>query len=185
MATKRQAVKCIGKRRNGSACGAYAINGSTVCWAHGGQLPRVKAKAAANITEQQVQRQLATLDVSPVGDPLHQLAILAAQMLAWRDSMADKVNHLTSLRYQSESEYGEGAEQLRAEVALWERALDRCERVLVAMAKLNIDERLARVTEQQLARIEAAVTAALAGEGLDLEAQARARHVVGRHLRIA
>jgi hypothetical protein len=128
--------------------------------------------------------ELARLEVDPVGDPVTQLAVLAGQILAWRDAMAEKVNALTSIRYEAIGENGSG-EQLRAEVALWERALDRCERVLIAMAKLNIDERLARISERQLGMIEAALSAALASEGLDLEAQARAKRVVARHLRVA
>jgi hypothetical protein len=180
--TKRLAVKCIGKRRDGSACGAYAIRGGTVCRAHGGQLPRVRAKAEANLLEKRAAAEIAALDVDPVGDPLHQLSVLAAQVLAWRDSMAGQVNNLTSLRYES---FGEGSsgEQLRAEVALWERALDRCERVLVAMARLNIDERLAKISEQQAVLIEQALKAGLADLGLDLETQDRAAKSVARHLR--
>jgi hypothetical protein len=179
MPSKRQAVRCTGKRRNGSPCAAYAINGSTVCWAHGGNLPRVKAKAAVSLAQEQARAELAALDVEPVGDPLRQLALLAGQAVAWKDTMAERVNMLAGLRYE-----GAGAgEQLRAEVALWERALDRCGKFLVSMARLRIDDRLAKVTEAQADLIERAVTAALASEGLDLAAQDRARHVVSRHLR--
>ncbi len=123
-------------------------------------------------------RRSAALDASPVTDPLAALAGLAGQVLAWRDEMASQVNALTSLRYEAEN-----GEQRRAEVALWERAPDRAERVLVAMVRLNIDERQVAVTEAQADMIERAVSAALADAGLDLEAQDRARRVVGRHLR--
>lgn len=182
MARERQARKCSGTRTNGEPCGAYAITGGTVCSAHGGQLPRVKAKAAADAAERRAMAEIARLDVQPVGDPLNQLAILAAQVLAWRDSMAGKVNELTSLRYESYNDTG-SSEQLRAEVALWERALDRCERVLTAMARLNIDERLAKISEHQAQRIEQALRLALTDLGLDLEDQDRAARNVGRHLR--
>ena len=182
MARERQARKCSGKRTDGNPCGAYAITGGTVCTSHGGQLPRVKARAAANLLEQRARLELADLDVQPVGDPLHQLAVLAGQILAWRDAMAEQVNNLTSLRYESQGENGTG-EQLRAEVALWERSLDRCERVLTAMARLNIDERLAKITDRQADLIEQALKAALAEIGLDLDAQDRAARSVARQLR--
>lgn len=125
--------------------------------------------------------ELAQLDVLPVGDPLEQLAILAGQVLAWRDSMADRINALGSLRYES----AEGGEQLRAEVSLWERALDRCERVLTAMARLNIGERMAKVSEAQLELMEKALRYALDDAGLGLEEQDRAANVFTRHLRAA
>jgi len=179
MPRKRQALRCSEPRHDGTPCKGYAIIGATVCAAHGGRLPRVKAAAAASVVERRVAAELARLDVEPVDDPLAALAILAGQILAWRDAMADRVAALTSLRYE-----GIGAgEQLRAEVALWERALDRAERVLVAMARLNIDERLARISERQVAIMERAVRATLAEMGLDLEAQDDAARKLGRHLR--
>jgi hypothetical protein len=182
MAAKRQAVKCIGKRRDGTSCSAYAINGGSVCWAHGGQLPRVKAKAQANLTEDKARALLARIDVAPVTDPLTALAEVTGQVMAWKDVMAEKVNALSSLRYEAMGENGTG-EQLRAEVALWERALDRCEKFLVSMARLRIDDRLARITEQQAKLIETAVVAALTEAGLDLETREQARRSVGAHLR--
>jgi hypothetical protein len=130
---------------------------------------------------QQAGAELAALDVAPVGDPLAQLALLAGQAVAWKDAMAGRVNHLAGLRYEGT---GSG-EQLRAEVALWERALDRCERVLVAMARLNIDERLVKITEGQADLMEKALRATLAEIGLDLEEQERAARALGRHLRSA
>ena len=171
--------RCGGTNRAGRPCGNAAGKGTDHvgagnCANHGG-CTRSGRMAAAR---EQARAELAALDVAPVGDPLRQLALLAGQVLAWRDSMAGRVNALGSLRYGTD-----GGEQLRAEVALYERSLDRAERVLVAMARLNIDERLAAVTEAQASIIERAVTAALASEGLDLAAQDRARRVVGRHLR--
>jgi hypothetical protein len=73
---------------------------------------------------------------------------MSGQVVAWKNAIAGLVNELPALRYSS----AEGSEQMRSEVALWERALDRCEKVLTAMARLNIDERLARVSEEQGAR---------------------------------
>jgi hypothetical protein len=101
--------------------------------------------------EQAARAELARLNLPAVDDPLSLLARLAAEVVAWKDAMAGQVNALTSLRYEAEGDGG--GEQLRAEVALWERALDRCERVLVSMARLNIDERLAKISEERAALI--------------------------------
>jgi hypothetical protein len=77
---------------------------------------------------------------------------------------------LDSLRY--ETEFGE---QLRSEVALFERAPDRCEPVLVAMARLNLDERLIRISEAQAHLVR--VLGAFADIGLSRETQEAVRMV--------
>ena len=68
---------------------------------------------------------------------------------------------------------------MRSELLLWERALDRCTNVLVAMAKLRIDERLAAIEERKTELVAAAVREALARPGATPEQQLEAkRHVV-------
>lgn len=176
----RQARKCKGRKTNGEPCNNYAITGGMVCHAHGGRAKQVKAKAAERVTEERVRAALARIDVDPITDPLSELSKIAGQVVAWKDTIADKVNELTSLRYSTE-----GGEQLRAEVALFERALDRCEKFLSSMARLNIDERLARISERQADIIIKAITATLAERGLSVEEQAEARRDVARRLRVA
>lgn len=135
--------------------------GSGNCKHHGGST-RNHRKAAV---EAQARMELARLDVPPVEDPLSELAKVCAQVIAWKDSMAERVNELSSLRYENEA----GGEQLRAEVALWERALDRCERFLTAMARLNIDERLAAISEARAELIISVFVAALERAGIEGE----------------
>lgn len=160
-------------------CEGWAVNGSKVCSAHGGRAPQVKAKAAERLVEQQIRRELARLDVAPVDDYLSQMALIAGQVIAWKDALAEKVNALTSLRYEAET----GGEQLRAEVALWERALDRCERFLTAMARMNIEERMTKVTEKQAAMVQDALALTFREMGLPAEQQRDAQVRLGRHLR--
>lgn len=147
------------------------------CKLHGGSTRDQSVAAAV----EQAHQQIARLDLPPTDDPIGELAKVTAQVVAWKDAMAEQVNNLTSLRYES---FGEGSsgEQLRSEVALFERALDRCEKFLTAMAKLNIDERLARVTIKQAALAEKALLATLGEMGLDLPQQAEACEKLGRHL---
>lgn len=145
------------------------------CRTHGGNTRNHRTAAL----HQQAERALADLHAPPVDNPLTELARITGQVVAWKDALAEKVNELTSIRYSTE-----GGEQLRAEVALFERALDRCERFLTAMAKLNIDERLTRITEQQAALVNQAVIAALQDLGLSPEQQQEARRGVARHLRV-
>lgn len=135
------------------------MRGADKCRMHIGK------RAAAARLEAEAADALARLDLPPVEDPLSELAKVCAQVLGWKDRLAEKVNTLSSLRYEGE---GSG-EQLRAEVALWERALDRCERFLTAMARLNIDERLAKISEARAEVIISVFTAALERAGIDGE----------------
>lgn len=156
--------RCGGTNRQGAPCGHPAgwgtsHPGSGNCKHHGGSSPNGRKHAVA----EQARAELARLDVPPVEDPLSELARVCGQVLAWKDMLAAKVNALTSLRYEGE---GSG-EQLRAEVALWERALDRCERFLTAMARLNIDERLASISEARAEVIITVFTVALERAGIE------------------
>lgn len=91
------------------------------------------------------------------------------------------MNELTLIRYEA---MGAGTEQLRAEVALFERALDRCIAVLGMIAKLDIDSRFVRISERQADVVVRALEAGLAAAGVDGEQVQRARHAVARELRI-
>jgi hypothetical protein len=146
---------CTARRKNGEPCKGAAMRGQDKCRMHiGKKTDIIKA-------EQEARDQLARLDIPPVEDPLTQLAAVTGQVLAWKDAWAERVNALTSIRY--ETEHGE---QLRAEIAVWERALDRCEKFLTAMARLDIDNRLARITETRATTIIAVFLTALDTAGV-------------------
>jgi P27 family predicted phage terminase small subunit len=174
--------ECRHKRQDGTPCHQYRlVAGLDVCRKHGGKtIGELRADGRTAALEAQAARELAHLDVPPVTDPLTELARLAGQAVAWKDSMAAKVNELTSLRYES---FG-GGEQLRAEIALWERSLDRCISTLGAMARLNIEDRLAGVREATARMLEEALTAALQKSGADIGGQAAAREEFKRRLRV-
>jgi hypothetical protein len=167
----------------GKPCGLSPAQGATVCHKHGGSAPQVKAKAAERAAEQEFEREmervLARLDIAPVDNPLAVLAQLAGQAIAFKDALAERVNRLSSIRYQD----ARGAEQLRSEVALFERALDRCERFVTSMARLKIDDRLARVEEAQVEALLAALDAGLTAVDVDPGRRAEAKAAAARHLR--
>ncbi|MDX3578664.1 HGGxSTG domain-containing protein [Streptomyces sp. FL07-04A] len=171
---------CGARRRDGGSCTNPPMNGGERCRMHGGSSPQAKAAAERRTLEADVSRLLAELDVAPVGDPLAGLLKLAGQVVTWQASTAALVNSLESTRYRAAN----GTEQLRAEVALYERAMDRAANVLGAIARLNIEERLARVSEQQAEAVIGAIEAGLVAAGVPGERMVDARRAVARHLRL-
>lgn len=185
MAKVRQAVKCTGiNRRSGTPCKRYAINGGKVCTAHGGALPPVRIAAERNLLEKKATKELRRLEAvlgpaDPVDDPLTALARMAGEVMRWKELIAEQVSTLTSVGYE-----GMTGEQVNAAVQVFERALDRCVMVLATMAKLNIDERLAAVSEKQAAVVVDVLTAVLAEMGMNHEQQREARTRVAHKLRV-
>jgi hypothetical protein len=82
---------------------------------------------------------------------------LAGEVVLWKDLAAELVADLREYRHTD----GRGAEQLRSEIAVLERAFDRCNTVLATIARLNIDERLMVITEAQAELVLTAIDAAL------------------------
>jgi hypothetical protein len=174
--------KCSGTNRQGEPCGNAAGKGTDHkgagnCSNHGGCTPTGRM-AALN---EQAQRLLYKYDAEPVTDTLGALQRLAGRALALEETIGQLVNDLSSIRYESGGE--NSSEQLRSEVAVLERAMDRCGRLLVDIAKLNIEERLAKVTEAQAAVAADAMRTVLREMGLPIEQQQDAQARLGRHLR--
>lgn len=174
--------KCSARSSSTKApCGNRPARGSTVCWKHGGKAPQVKAKALERAVEEQARRALRKLTgergtAEPVANPLLELSKIAGEALRWKEIIAGQVAQLEQLRYQ-----GVSGEQVRAEILLFERALDRCAAVLATIVRLNIDERLATITEQQGHILASVITTVL--EQLDLgDKAAQVRELVAVEL---
>jgi P27 family predicted phage terminase small subunit len=180
---EHQRQECRHRRQDGSWCHQWRlVGGLDTCRKHGGKsLAQLREEGRNRILEAQARAELARLDVPPVTDPLTELAKVAAQAVAWKNAMGEKVNELTSLRYEASAGTGE---QLRAEIALWERALDRCVATLTAMAKLNIEDRLAGVRKQTADMLERALDAALEASGTGLDGKQKAREAFRRQLKV-
>lgn len=160
----RQARKCSARRTNGQPCKAWAVVGAKVCVAHGGAAPQVKAKAARVVAEQKAQRALEGLDdYQAVTDPIERLQLLAGRAERFMELVGERVAQLNTIRYSTESE------QLRAEVAVYERAIASTGRLLVDLARLGLDERAVRLQEAQVALLAGALAEALAEAGLPSE----------------
>lgn len=192
--------RCIRHNREGQPCNRHPVRGTTVCAApsHGGLLPRVKAAAARNMAEEKIRRSLAGTSARPVDDPYAELSRLAGQVVHWKDTLANIVDSMSGdaecrecgasvpgageWRYEAS---GAGTEQLRSELSLFERALDRCGATLGMIAKLNIEDRMARISERQADAMLRAFDAGLAAAGVSGQPAIEARQVAARELRAA
>jgi len=154
--------KCGAKTRTEDKhpCGQWPEKGTNRCRFHGGRSPQVKAKAAAHLEEERVEegalRLLRKMKIEPVENPLQALHDLAGTVLAWQKVMQKMVNDLAEVRYR-----GIDTEQIRGEVLLFERSMDRAASVLTAMARLDIDARLVRISERQAELVEQALMAGM------------------------
>jgi hypothetical protein len=85
------------------------------------------------------------------------------------DTEAAASERAGGMRYRDTS-----GEQLRAEVGLYERAMDRLGKFLTDYARLDIDNRLAAITTSQADRVIDAIDAALAAAGIHDKTQIQA-----------
>lgn len=163
-------------------CKLWAIRGLTVCYRHGGGAPHARAAGRRRMAEDKVEKRARALalrlDVVPVHNPLEALAQHIGEEIRLKDALLSLVQDLEEIRYK-----GAAGEQIRAEITLYERALDRVGTRLAAYARLNIDERLAAIEEAQAEAVITAIEAALTHAGITGPAAAEAKQVAARHLR--
>ena len=162
--TGRQPL-CGARTRVGGACRYPAMMGQRRCRKHGGSTPRGLAAGARRLAEQKATKSLSREGIEPIGDPVELLRGLASEALALKDHFASRLRALEALRYE-----GNTGEQLRSEVSLFERALDRSQKFLHDLAKLGLDERQVRVSEAQVVLVAAALQQVLASPELALSA---------------
>jgi hypothetical protein len=84
--------------------------------------------------------------LAPLEDPVGALLRLATEIVAFKDFLAGRVAELRAQEWRFTDD--RGAEQLRAELSLYERALDRTARVLVDVNRLGLEERALRNAER-------------------------------------
>jgi hypothetical protein len=169
-------------KQTGARCGNSAEPGLSVCRFHGSRSPRAQAKKLERATEAKALVLLENLsddDHQPVVNPVVELSKLAAEVLYFKDVFRDEVAKLQTL----ETYDATGAEEVRAIIRLYERAVDRSQRLLVEMSRLDLDARLVRLDELQADLMFTAVIAVLNELGLDREQVSKARELLGAKLR--
>lgn len=149
-------------RRSGERCKRAAIRGGTVCAMHGGRAPAVRAAAARRVAlaeaETVVSQAVDARGPLTLGEVYEELLRTAALTVAWRDVLEVRLAEVQEWRYRAS---GPGTEQLRSEVALFERALDRAAKVLELVARLDLDARVVALSQRQGDQVAEALRRAL------------------------
>ena len=171
-------AQCGAKTRSGGSCRQPAMQGSPRCRMHGGSSPQARKRAQLRLAERQALAVLEREGIPPMTDPLTALQQLAGEALRLKDYFGERLAALEQLRYE-----GRAGEQLRAEVALFERALDRAQKFALDLAKLNLEDRLVRLSEAQGRMLAQCVEAALQACGLEDRLDLRAE--IAQQLRLA
>lgn len=122
------------------------------------------------------------LDHEPVENPLVALQQLAGRLTSWLNYCEECVRLLEGrIRYSTD-----GGEAIRGEITLYTQAMRDLSVTLVAIGRLNIDERLVAIAEAQKDMILTAIDAGLLAAGIrhNDPRMADARLAVVRHLRV-
>jgi hypothetical protein len=109
----------------------------------------------------------------PVTNPVEALSLLGGETDALRQYLASRVAEMAEADLSTVTKLG--AEQISAVFAAYERALDRCGRILSDMAKLNIEDRMVRIGEVQTAALLTALDRALSDPSVGLNEAGRQR----------
>ncbi len=136
--------RCKAHTRAGNPCRQPPMAGQRVCRMHGGKSPQAQTAATRRLAEAVAARTIADVIVTPVDNPLDALAELAAEAVAWKSHLA---NIVAELRDQYRFTDDKNAENLDARVALFERAMDRCQKYLSDWVRLGYEERKARLDD--------------------------------------
>jgi hypothetical protein len=173
------------------ACTFYALEGTDPprCKNHGANTgSNMRMGAASNVVEGRVMDRLEELlktggdrlmNPRRLEDPLAELLMLAAEMKALKDMCREVV---AAMKIGQWRYAGKTGEQARAELLLYERSLERLATILINIAKLRIEEKLATIEERQQQAIERALTLALQASDASLAGQQKARLVLVREL---
>lgn len=157
--------RCTATNRAGEQCGRPPMRGGKVCASHGGKIPAVLAKSRQRLEQQQTEARAVkaverlTSERAPmsIADVYRELLDLSGLAVAWKDVLRERVDELTD--YSTTSLMG--GEQIRSDVLLFERAMDRALKVLEAVARLDLDTRLNSITEQQVRDLTGVVRQAM------------------------
>lgn len=128
----------------------------------------------------------------PVDDPLGELARIAGEVVSFKDYLRAQVEKLDGILtywqekehfdHEGEVEWTKAAEDVRAIVAAYERALDRSAKILATMVKLDLQGRMVAIREAQALLIVEAVREGLADVDMGLAVRKAAQAAIADKL---
>jgi hypothetical protein len=150
--------RCSARNRAGEPCRAFAVRGATVCIAHGGAAPQVRAAAARRVeaaklskdigrTLEDVERSLLDAGVGPA-DTLADASTRAAAMMVVASSRLEELT--------TEGPNGESADVV---AELYERWVALAAKVSKLALDANIDERRVAILDREAEAIGAVLDA--------------------------
>lgn len=175
--------RCTATTRSGERCTQYAIRGGTVCRMHGGGSPKVRRAAARRVAladaEVVVRRSVAARGPLTLPDVYQALLDTAGTVVGWRDLLTERLDELGGqLTYQDSV----GNERVKADVLLFQKALDQATRTLELIARLDIDSRATALSTRQGDAIADVIEQTLAALHLTPEQEAAAPPLLHRAL---
>lgn len=185
--------RCRHKFGEPDACRRQAIQGGNICNVHGGNAGGpARTAAVAKVIDNGVVDRLGEimsangdklLKPAPIEDPFAELLSTVAEVKALKDIMRDQVHELIAKR-QMRYQHKQAGEQLRVEILVYERAIERLITGLVAVSKLKIEDRMAGIREAQLRMLEHALDQALEDSGVGLDGKLNARRTFRANVRV-
>jgi hypothetical protein len=140
-----------------------------VCSMHGGRAPQVAAAARTRAVEAKAARQLRAEGYEPTVNPVEELLSLGAEVTALKDVLRARVADLSDSEWVTTSKLA--VEDVRAVVSAYERALDRCERTLTNMLRLDLEAQRVHLAQRDAEAIWRAIGAGLAAIGASNHAE--------------
>ncbi len=155
MVTCTAIAKSTGKR-----CGRAPLKGSKVCIMHGASAGQVRRKAADRVATAEAIDVVGRYVPGSVGTPVDVPAALAAiigELRAFSAFMGQRMAELTASEWRYDHP---DRPAIRAEVALYTRALDQAARILVDIGRLGVEAAIAKQASQiERARAESITSA--------------------------
>jgi hypothetical protein len=161
----------------------WAIKGGTVCYHHGGAAPQTRAAAEVRLRTQAIQadaeRTLAHEGITAIDDPLAELGKLASGAKALMEALGARVNSLDQLEHFD----AKNSPAIKAEVQMYERAMDRVHRLLDSLVKHGYAERQIQIQESEAMLVAGVLRRVLSALALTPEQQKQAQTLLAAEFR--
>lgn len=164
-------------------CPMWAIRGGSVCYHHGGSAPQVIAKAQERLKTRELEAYagsvLAHEGLTTVEDPLTELSKLASASAQLMTALGQRVNSLQELEHFD----AKNSPAIKAEVQMYERAMDRTARLYESLVKAGYTERQVKIAETEALLVAGVVKRTIAALGLTPEQQRLAGQILAEEFR--